>query len=171
MNYKKLSKEIHKNAVSKGFWKTDSNQDEKFMLILTELGEAVEAHRKDKFAKVQEFHNSLDAMDEEDFTMLFHAHIKDTVEDEFADVVIRCLDYLERYKKGLYDIYSVNFEWSANFAENILKTIRDNIDYDVPYIISYVESLCKEYDIDLEWHIEQKMKYNATREKLHGKLY
>lgn len=27
------------------------------------------------------------------------------------------------------------------------------------------------FGIDLEWHIKQKMKYNKTRERLHGKKY
>lgn len=31
--------------------------------------------------------------------------------------------------------------------------------------------LSKHLGIDLEWHIEQKMKYNSTREALHGKKY
>lgn len=171
MDYKKLSEEIHQTALDKGFWKSDSNQDEKFMLILTELGEAVESHRKGKRAKVEEFNNAIESMGEDSFPQLFYTDIKDSVEDELADVVIRCLDYLQRYRRGHFEINTVGFEWSENFAENILKIVRDNIDYQPDYIISYVEWLANSMDIDLEWHIKQKMKYNSTREKLHGKSY
>lgn len=173
MDYLKLSEKIHQTAVEKGFWKTDSNQDEKFMLILTELGEAVESHRKGQRADKKGFEDALEAMDksEDNFKMLFEHHIKDTVEDELADVVIRCLDYLRRYRKDNFEITTVGFQWSENFAENIFKIIRDNIDYQPDYIISYVQWLAYSMDIDLEWHIRNKMKYNSTREKLHGKAY
>lgn len=169
MDYKKLSEKVHQNAFSKGFWKTDSNQDEKFMLILTELGEAVEAHRKEKWARKKDFvsANAYPCA----FVQAFEKYMKDTVEDELADVVIRCLDYLRRYRGEEWQIEEVKFEWAANFAENILKLIRDNMNYEVEYIISYVDSLAKEYNINLEYHISWKMKYNAQREKLHGKAY
>ena len=40
-----LSKKIYENAVDKGFWESD-NLAEKFMLVVTEISEAVERLRE-----------------------------------------------------------------------------------------------------------------------------
>ena len=41
-----MSKLCHSVAVSKGFWEKERNTGEALMLIVTELAEAMEAHRK-----------------------------------------------------------------------------------------------------------------------------
>ena len=56
---------IHNNAKDKGFWDEERNIGESLMLIVTEVAEAMEAHRND---------------DRENF------------EEEIADVIIRTLD-------------------------------------------------------------------------------
>jgi len=38
-------------------------------------------------------------------------------------------------------------------------------------MIVSIFGLAKHLEIDLFWHIEQKMKYNEFREKMHGKKY
>jgi hypothetical protein len=38
-------------------------------------------------------------------------------------------------------------------------------------MILSIFGLAKYLDIGLLWHIEQKMKYNELREKMHGKKY
>lgn len=109
------AKIIYQNNKEKGFWDKERNVGEMLMLIVSEIGEAMEAHRKNRFA-VQE--HSMDLSPTK-----FEHLIKDTFEDELADAVIRILDMAG----GL--------------------------------------------DIDLEWHIQQKVQYNTTRERLHGKQY
>lgn len=108
-----LIEKIHKNAVNKGFWEGENNVGEKLMLIVSELGEALEAHRMEKYCEIDEVTSN------EQFVL----SVKDTFEDELADAVIRILD------------------------------------------------LCGGLDIDLEWHVQEKMKYNESRERLHGKKY
>lgn len=149
-----LSDKVHNNAINKGFYDCkvckgtgkdefntmgtgdgecghcsgtgkDKNKNfgELLMLITSELGEALEADRKDKRANVEAFKSGC-KLDNGSFERsLFKTHIKDTVEDEIADSLIRILD------------------------------------------------LCGYYNIDIDWHVEQKMKYNATREARHGKKY
>jgi len=46
----KLAEEIHKNAVDKGFWEKPVEVGTSLMLIVSELGEALEADRKGDFA-------------------------------------------------------------------------------------------------------------------------
>jgi NTP pyrophosphatase (non-canonical NTP hydrolase) len=62
--------ECHGLAREKGFWNQDRNVGEMLMLIVSELGEAVEAHRKGEFGLEK----------------------KDTFEDELADTAIRLFD-------------------------------------------------------------------------------
>ena len=74
-----LSEEIYQNNKEKGFWDKERNVGEMLMLVTSELGEAMEAHRKGRFANLESYEEFEDA-------------IKDTFEDEIADSVIRLLD-------------------------------------------------------------------------------
>ena len=69
-NLRELIKACHKSARGKGFWDKERNVGEMLMLIVSELGEAIEAHRKHRFGLCQ----------------------KDTFEDEIADTFIRLCD-------------------------------------------------------------------------------
>lgn len=91
-NIKELQKEIHANAVDKGFWEGEANNiPTKLMLIVSEISEALEAHRKDK-----RFTDDIGAINgwilKGDFVTHFEIACKDTFEDELADAVIRILD-------------------------------------------------------------------------------
>lgn len=118
---------IFQNNKAKGFWDKERNVGELLMLITSELGEAMEAHRKGKFAKLERLEFKLSQNSElayeKHFSAKFEMHVKDTFEDEIADAVIRLLDL------------------SAGLG------------------------------IDLEKHINAKVNFNKTRERLHGKLY
>lgn len=78
-----LSEEIYQNNKEKGFWDNKRNVGEMLMLVTSELGEAMEAHRKGIFANLEAY---------EEFSENFEDAIKDTFEDEIADSVIRLLD-------------------------------------------------------------------------------
>ena len=78
-----LAEEIYQNNKGKGFWDKERNVGEMLMLVTSELGEAMEAHRKGRFANLEAY---------EEFSEDFEDAIKDTFEDEIADSVIRLLD-------------------------------------------------------------------------------
>lgn len=90
-----LQKEIHDNAVKKGFWEDPVNLGEKMMLIVSEVAEMCEAHRKGK-----RFEYSIEGVigwtDDEEFKKDFESKVKDTLEDEMADAIIRLLDMAKR---------------------------------------------------------------------------
>jgi len=140
MNLTEFSQQVHENNVQKGFYE-DYNyvkdliishpgldvpeipldvyekafNDQRLALIMSEAGEAVEANRKNKRANL----NGVAS----DFEEAFRVYVKDTLEDEIADIIIRCLDL-------------------AGFLE-----------------------------IDIQKHVDLKLKYNKLRAHKHGKAY
>lgn len=70
MNLQELIEQSHKTAKEKGFWDKEKNIVVKIALIITELCEGIEAHRKGKFGLEK----------------------KDFFEDEIADAFIRLFD-------------------------------------------------------------------------------
>lgn len=188
-----LAKNIHQNAKDKGFWDNPRNTGEIFMLIISEASEALEAHRKGGIAQIEKFEFLVSK--EITFDFSFITHIKDTVADELADVVIRILDYcfvqhIEINPENFDEIESL--EISENFAEALLQITgsiyyasvsarafeqrendldREILIFEIHESIWMIMKLCEREGIDLIKHIELKMKYNATRERMHGKAY
>ena len=92
----KLAKQIHKNAKSKGFYDSEKNIGEMLCLIHSEVSEALEADRKDSYADWHNFNKELRAQEKaghkDAWKTAFDIHIKDTFEDELADIMIRVMD-------------------------------------------------------------------------------
>lgn len=111
MEINEIRDEVHELAQSKGFWDdydTLCRQHEntplgasikqaylsqKLMLATSELGEAMEALRKDEFANIKAFERGLPTADGVvGANAVFEIHVKNTFEDELADTIIRLLD-------------------------------------------------------------------------------
>lgn len=97
MKISELQEVVHQNAKDKGFYDNpNQNFGEKCMLIVSEVSEALEAHRKSKFADLNAFalskSSSSELSDKGWFNVSFVSNVKDTVEDELADALIRILD-------------------------------------------------------------------------------
>lgn len=184
-----LTREAYALAKSKGFWDTERNKSELLMLIVSELGEAMEAHRKGDFATTDLFSTfEEDDWKEGRWAKSFETHIKDTFEDELADALIRMCDFCGGYEIPLkYDDQMIIFMTSVKLEENVGSQLLDmteqitflnkNLDrrtFETEFCYRFVAMLlafCKKLEIDIERHVELKMKYNATREHLHGKKY
>lgn len=91
-----LAEEVYATAKSKGWYDNGggTNIGERIALIHSELSEALEADRKGRYSKNEELAGCLnwDENSNPSFKLTFERCIKDTFEDEIADVVIRCLD-------------------------------------------------------------------------------
>jgi len=86
-----LSKQLHQFQVKMGF--TDSNIIQRLMLVHSEISEAFEAHRKDKRCRVEDYEKGYRHQEREQKKKGFELHVKDSLEDEIADAVIRLLAF------------------------------------------------------------------------------
>lgn len=93
-----LSKQIHENNKAKGFYDSEKNIAEMLALIHSEVSEALECDRKGKF--VDKISENIDLVNDEIvrddeircWKQEFEVRIKDTFEDELADIMIRVMD-------------------------------------------------------------------------------
>lgn len=125
-----LAREVHQRAKDKGFYDNPREIGTLLMLVVSELSEALEADRKNRYAKLGSFENNEKHRNpdsplpvERSFMANFELRIKDSFEDEIADTMIRLFD------------------------------------------------LCAYMNIDIEKHIELKLRYNESRELMHNKNY
>lgn len=189
-----LSQEVHSLAAIKGFWNTRHNIEHYIMLVITELSEAVEAHRSRKRAKWREFRSmSLESGGPDRIiyrqiapfsARAFETYIKDTVEDELADTVIRLGDITAAFKVNLKGwlpadpilYFSEYNNPDQTFPELVLCIIKELIsekplEERIPAAVDGVCCLADMLGIDLENYIKMKHIYNSGRIFLHGKAY
>lgn len=144
--FKTLAKKVHEANRKQGFYEDiekiqmliiDQNPDllkpfqqtlfaSRMALLISEASEALEGNRKSiKTPPLAMFlkEEILPNMPDEEFKEWFKKNIKDSEEDELADVQIRLLDEVGRL------------------------------------------------EIDLDFHVEQKLRFNSLRPKKHGKEY
>lgn len=103
MELNKLASQVYADNAAKGFW-DDSSKDVKdkkdvalkLMLITSELGEAMESHRKGKFADIDIYEHEMEVFPAM-YNDNFENRIKDTFEDEVVDALIRILDMAGGY--------------------------------------------------------------------------
>lgn len=101
-----------------------------------------------------------------------------------ADIVIRLCDYAG--DKGFFDLPDPTIKADKMFFASLSFT---EVAYDLtkhiivdeaflgameaflPNIIQYVYDWADSMGIDLDWFVEQKIRYNSLREPLHNKKY
>jgi NTP pyrophosphatase (non-canonical NTP hydrolase) len=97
----KIAEQIYQNAKAKGFYEGQENGSkniaEMLALIHSEVSEALECDRNEKYFVSKYNLSTLMALSNKAFNELFAQEVKDTFEDELADVMIRVMD-LAAYK-------------------------------------------------------------------------
>lgn len=204
MNLNELRDEAYRIACEHGWHDTELSDEHCLMLIVCELAEAVEADRKNRHADRTAFESeTMHALREMQLSgtayntyecSAFNTHIKDTLEDEFADVVIRCLDFAGLRGidlKSIDELEDLDYQFESpeimkdfafgSFTEVMFELSEMVLSCSVctgelhhirfRRFLCYILYYCKENDIELEWHIKQKMHYNEYRAYKHGKKY
>lgn len=191
MERNEISEKAHKNAVEHGFWAERKSNEHCLMLICTEVAELVEADRKGMSAKNDSFNNEMkgylnigwgkDSVGYKDaFQKYFGMLIKNTIEDEFADIYIRLADLagalgvdFDKMQPCRYYRAFDRFSFTENAFALIKGLSKDRIAIEkrIQFGMGFIEDWTKHHDVNLEWHITQKMKYNQSREAMHGKKY
>jgi len=59
----------------------------------------------------------------------------------------------------------------ANFKEAFQLYVKDSFGDEIADALIRILDLCGGLGINIGWHVENKLKYNSTREKMHGKVY
>lgn len=189
----------HAGSRNKGFWDETPPQGQQLMLVISELAEALEAHRKGRNANFNAYHHACDKRIEQwegpnppkqgDMCCpYFESYIKDSVGDELADAYIRLCDFVGGYGYPKQTVVSQarvmssnRFAFRETFGENLLclttmitglyKPGEDGKRHWMGTVIAALEALCEREGIDLATHIDLKLRYNATRPAKHGKAY
>ena len=192
-------KEVHQGNVDRGFWENDRSNEELATLICTELMEAVEADRKGIRPNDISVSNVLDNFDAVVFKnvikdtvedevadaaircmdYLGSIAIKDGVEDiarllysrgqmmeqDAKELNLQCLSY-SSICEALGMLACMNFY--SVFAKN--SNSKDMM-FAVVNTLLMLNFLSLKHYLNIENHIELKLKYNATRPYKHGKKY
>lgn len=115
----------HKEVLDKGF--EPQNVPTNLMLIVSELGEALEADRKNRHADANRFRLAVKELcnsgaprekRKEMYKTAFETHVKDTFEDELADAFLRLMDLCGEYE---IDIES-HIRWKLEY--NTLRPVK-----------------------------------------------
>ena len=185
----RFSQDFHQRAVAKGFWSEPHSVGHCLMLAFGELHEAIEADRIEKWAKLTpEQIEELRGLEGAAFAQAFLRMVKDTVEDELADAVIRLLDLLgylldgrelQAWQVSCFDSVYGEDVIPPMLTDALIPIVATLCDADancdttngILYAIKFLEHLCDHLGIDLMTHIDLKLKYNETRPAKHGKKY
>ena len=192
MDDKKYIERAYDTACKHNFHIVEKPTAHWLMLVITEISEAVEADRKGKHANVGMYEREVSTKQVpghilEHKKFVFEQFVKDTVEDEFADICIRLFDLCGTLKydfkcnidalniDALIDYFTKRYA-NKSFTEKAFELCNLLTQYNtaadtVEIALAFVQCWAKSEGINLEWHIEQKMWYNKWRKPLHGKKY
>ena len=197
VNLTEYAKSIYEANKAKGFWDEKRSQLELLVLVQSELFEAFEAVRKDKVHvdELQILNNLTKNVDKkfpklnaDNFKQRFVENVKDTLQDEIADTIIRLLDFAGSRDMKLYDPRQdektpvdykdakVGFRQITFIVANMSNAIGALYDRHIGYVettdlIFYLVAFAEHNEIDIWLHIELKLFYNSLRAYKHGKKF
>lgn len=167
-------------------WRNEWLAD-KIDLISGEGAEAIEALRKGRRAGRDEFEQlkSYPKKDHDKWIVdTFKWHIKDSFEDEVADIYIRTCDLMGFYgmkydsvsSGGHYGRLELQIRNIRRVALDLAMDVEhdgktpDN-GWDLSLILNTCIAIAQLENFDLQWHVDAKLQYNQTRGKKHGKEF
>lgn len=190
---KQLMTKAYETAKAKGFYKPDLDINQALMLIITEMGETIQAQRHNRHGSIEDYYKWLGVSEEK----AYEESLEGTMESEFADIALRIISLLGWYDsqkticlmndtelKKTEEFHKVEFEHGNYCLPTAMYLIITRITY-FPFscspawmntlrlqdILVQVFALAHAEGIDIVEHIKLKMKYNESRPYLHGCLY
>ncbi len=179
MNFDKLSQEAFATAKAHGWHDIELPDETYLMLIITEIAEAVQADRKDMHADTARFKECMAAIErtgDDWFMTAFAEHIDGTVECELADIIIRCLDLaalcgvsLDGVTEGTQTFHVRDYSLARLcYALCCHVTAIIPLRCKIADVMAYTLAWCSFNSIDIDFFVEQKMRYNKLRDWKHG---
>lgn len=184
-------KRAYNTACSHGFHDEKTSVEHQMMLVISEVGEAVEADRKNLHANPAGFEKCIGV----EYGQRFKDYVKDSVEDEIADVCIRLFDMcgyfgIKPWRAG-EEVLTLRNDWENEFGKMTFteqayalvqllapccspmtnEPSKEALNHIFGSVLFFIYYWSKNLGFDLAWHIEQKMKYNESRGYKHGKKY
>lgn len=179
-----------------GFHDEEHSDEHYMMLVVSEIGEMVEADRKNRHANLSMFHDNCNTPqakghEQKHWDFCFEKFVKDTFEDELSDVVIRLFDYLGTINTLPFMLEDGFVDMSKEFdklfgqystcehcyalTRLVMAIARSTNNNDkaesVGAVLSMAYELSKRMGFNLLEHVTLKMQYNEHREPKHGKRY
>lgn len=177
-------------AKKHGFHDEKTSVEHQMQLVICEVCEAVEADRKNLHANLAGFDKCVGI----EYSQRFKDYVKDSVEDEMADVCIRIFDMCGCFGvkpyRSMEEILTLRDDWRQDFgkmrfSEQAYALVQlltswpptdvNQVDGVLSHVFGaalyFIHYWSLEIGIDLARHIELKMEYNESRGYKHGKKY
>ena len=183
MNIQDCINQAFRTAMEHGFHDEKASDEHWLMLVIGEVCEVMEAHRKGSTNEPKDtFEIRTNVWP--DFNERYDAYVKGSMAEELADMCIRIFDFMGVNGISETELLSctlTNDELSKcnenyTFTEQAFELIKCitqcwNEVIICHIVLEYAKYWANKFNIDLEWHIRTKMEYNRSRPMKHNKAY
>lgn len=179
MDLNGLKERTYNDARNRGLLDAELSNQHYLCLVMRDLMGAVSAKRKGDSMKICTFtfsellkhdylNGSVKLTDEKIFFKLYDEYIKDTVEDKLADTAIGMLFLAGLRNVDMNDRFIISYvvNKKKTFTEQCYAIAREimcykySFDEQLNYSIRQIFEFAYLQDIDLIWHINNKLRYN-----------
>lgn len=199
MNIHTLIQTSHALGKDKGFWDTEKDLREEMLYIFSNVGDIAKAFKKNRRANWNSYERSVISLNCVDVSErkfekkeIYKQHIKDTFEDEIANVILRITDllggkkidiisahpWIEPFEHNKLNYFFENVKPREEFKKNVAHWLNEALsicmfssdkdqDYGFCHILFHLGSLIDFYNIDIERHLIEKIEYNKLRPLLY----
>lgn len=177
MDLNELRDKAYKIASEWKFHDEEHNNEYYLMLVIGDLAEAAKAYRE-KYHTPEHVVELLKPLQSVEYYLpIFNNYTEGTVEMKLADALIGLFDFAGLRGIDLESDYIFISDLGPDFISNIYHMCK-GLTYSVYSLSGRVRNaiesiifLCKGMNIDLEWMVKEKMKYNSVKGYKHGKEY